>query len=185
MDDKKIISLFFARDEGAITALSEKYGRLLSQLAHNILKNHSDSEECVNDTYLGVWNSIPPNRPDSLIAYVCKLAKNIAIKRYHYNTAQKRNSNYDVALEELEGVLVSTKDVETEIEAAELTQTIESFLDSLKDVDRAVFLKRYYFSASYADIAAETGLTEKNVSVKLTRLREKLRNYLKERDYIV
>ena len=185
MDDKQIINLFFARSEEAIVQLSTKYGRLCSQLAANILKDRSDAEECVNDTWLGVWNSIPPNQPESLIGYVCRLTRNIAIKRYHYNTAAKRNSNYDVALEELEGVLVSAKDVESEIEGAQLTQTIEAFLDTLKQVDRVVFLKRYYFSASYADIAEETGLSEKNVSVKLTRLREKLRNYLKERDYIV
>lgn len=185
MDDRQIISLFFARNENAITELSNKYGRLLTQLASNILNDRSDTEECVSDTYLGVWNSIPPNNPESLIAYVCKLVKNISLKRYHYNTAAKRNSNYEVALEELEGVLVSSKDVETEIEANELTRTIESFLETLKQVDRVIFIQRYYFSASYADIASQTGLTEKNVSVKLTRLRDKLRKYLKERDYIV
>lgn len=185
MDDRQIISLFFARDENAITALANKYGRLLHQLASNILNDRSDTEECVNDTYLGVWNSIPPNDPESLIAYVCKLVKNISIKRYHYNTAQKRNSNYDVALEELEGVLVSTKSIESELEAKQLTETIEGFLETLKQVDRVIFIQRYYFSASYADIASQTGLTEKNVSVKLTRLRDRLRKYLKERDYIV
>lgn len=185
MEDKQIISLFFARNEHAIEELAKKYGRLIHQLAGNILRNESDTEECVNDTYLGVWNSIPPNQPESLISYVCRLAKNISIKRYHYNTAQKRNSNYEVALEELEGVLLSTKDVESEIEAAQLTSDIEQFLDSLKQTDRVVFLQRYYFSASYADIASQTGLSEKNVSVKLTRIREKLRNYLKERDYVV
>ena len=185
MEDKQIISLFFARDEKAIEELSNKYGRLVHQLANNILHNASDTEECVSDTYLGVWNSIPPNKPESLISYVCRLAKNISIKRYHYNTAEKRNSNYEVALEELEGVLVSTKDVESEIEASQLTADLEHFLDSLKQVDRVVFLQRYYFSASYAEISAQTGLTEKNVSVKLVRIREKLRKYLKERDYVV
>ena len=185
MEDKQIIDLFFDRDESAITHLTAKYGRLCSQLANNILRNPSDTEECVNDTWLGVWNSIPPNRPESLIGYVCKLARNIAIKRYHYNTAAKRNSVYDVALEELEGCLYSTKDVETEVESEQLSKTIESFLDTLKQVDRVIFLQRYYFSASYADIASQTGLTEKNVSVKLTRLRQKLRDYLKERDYTV
>ena len=185
MEDKQIISLFFARDEKAIEELSNKYGRLVYQLANNILRDASDTEECVNDTYLGVWNSIPPNKPESLISYVCRIAKNISIKRYHYKTAEKRNSNYEVALEELEGVLVSTKDVESEIEASQLTSDLERFLDSLKQVDRVVFLQRYYFSASYAEISAQTGLTEKNVSVKLVRIREKLRKYLKERDYIV
>ena len=185
MEDKQIISLFFARDEKAIEELSKKYGRLVHQLANNILHNASDTEECVNDTYLGVWNSIPPNRPESLISYVCRIAKNLSIKRYHYNNAEKRNSNYDVALEELEGVLVSTKDVESEVEASQLTADLEHFLDSLKQQDRVVFLQRYYFSASYEDIAKQTGLSEKNVSVKLTRIRKNLRKYLTERDYLV
>ena len=185
MDDKQIISLLFQRNEGAITELTTKYGKLCSQLAVNILNDRSDAEECVNDTWLGVWNSIPPNKPESLISYVCKLVRNLAIKRYHYNTAAKRNSHYDVALEELEGCLVSSKDVESEIESSYLTEVIEEFLNSLKQVDRVIFMQRYYFSASYAEIADKTGLTEKNVSVKLTRLRSRLREFLKERDCIV
>ena len=120
-----------------------------------------------------------------MISYVCRIAKNLSIKRYRYNTAEKRNSNYEVALEELEGMLVSTKDVESEVEASQLTADLEHFLDSLKQQDRVVFLQRYYFSASYEDIAKQTGLSEKNVSVKLTRIRKNLRKYLTERDYLV
>ncbi len=185
MDDKKIIELFFNRSEQAIHELSEKYGKLCHKIAKNILNNNSDAEECVNDTYLGVWNSIPPNHPESLVSYVCKIARNIACKRYNYNTASKRNSIYDVALEELEECLTSTKDVESEIESSLLTETIEQFLDTLDSKDRVIFMRRYYFSDSYAEIAEFTGLTEKNVSVRLTRLRSKMRDYLTERDYIV
>lgn len=185
MDEKQIINLLFARSENALTELSSKYGRLCTQLAANIVNDRQDAEECVNDTWLGVWNSIPPNNPESLISYVCRLTRNIAVKRYRHNTAAKRNSSYDVVLDELSECLASSQDVESEVNESLLTETIEGFLDSLKQIDRVLFIRRYYFSDSYAEIAAQCGLSEKNVSVKLTRLRNKLRNYLKERDYIV
>lgn len=185
MEDKKIIGLFFERSEQALQELDVKYGKLCHKIAQNILNNPSDAEECVNDTYLGVWNSIPPNHPESLVSYVCKIVRNIACKRYHHNTASKRNSMYDVAFEELEECFVSTKDVESEIESNQLTETIEQFLDTLNQEDRVIFMRRYYFSDSYAEISELTGLTEKNVSVRLTRLRSKLRDYLIERDYII
>lgn len=185
MEDNKIIELFFQRSENAITQLAEKYGRLCLKVAQNILNNASDAEECLNDTYLGVWNSIPPNHPESLSAYVCKIARNLSLKRYSYNTASKRNSNYDVALDELEDTLASFKSVEDEAEERALTKDIEQFLDSLNETDRVIFMRRYYFSDSYADIAQMTGLTEKNVSVRLTRLRSKMKDYLTERDYTI
>ena len=185
MDDKQIIELLFKRSETALEQLSIKYGRLCYKLAGNILNNAEDCEECVNDAYLGVWNSIPPNRPDSLMAYLCRIVKNISLKKFRYNTADKRNSNMEVAIEELEGVLTASQDVEQQVEAKELTQIINKFLSQLKQTDRVVFMRRYYFSDSYEDIAELTGLSVKNVSVKLTRLRNKLREYLKSQGYIV
>jgi len=183
MEDNKIIDLFFQRSESAIAQLAEKYGKLCLKIAQNILNNTSDAEECLNDTYLGVWNSIPPNHPESLSAYVCKIARNLSLKRYSYNTASKRNSNYEVALDELEDCIASLKTVEDEVAEHTLTKDIEQFLDTLNETDRVIFMRRYYFSDSYADIAKQTGLTEKNVSVRLTRLRSKMRDYLTERDY--
>lgn len=183
MEDKRIIELFFARSESAISQLSEKYGKLCAKIAHNILNDLSDAEECVNDTLLGVWNSIPPNRPDSLISYVCKVARNCALKRYEYNTAQKRNSHYDVALEELDECIAAPSGVEQEIDAMELTNDLNRFLAGLKKEDRVIFMRRYYFSDSYEQIASLTGLSVKNVSVRLTRIRASLKNHLKERGY--
>lgn len=183
MEDKRIIELFFARSESAISQLSEKYGKLCTKIAHNILNDLSDAEECVNDTLLGVWNSIPPNRPDSLISYVCKVARNCALKRYEYNTAQKRNSHYDVALEELDECIAAPSGVEQEIDAMELTNDLNRFLAGLKKEDRVIFMRRYYFSDSYEQIASLTGLSVKNVSVRLTRIRASLKNHLKERGY--
>lgn len=185
MEDEKIIELLFARSESALSELDQKYGRLCHKVAHNILNDYSDTQECVNDAYLGVWNSIPPNRPESLIAYVCRIVRNLSLKRFRYNTAEKRNSQMDVALEELDGCLASSKDVEKEVIGAELTQIIEQFLDQLKPVDRIIFMRRYYFSDSYDTIAQAADITEKNVSVRLTRIRSRLRDYLKAQNYIV
>ena len=185
MEDNKIIELFFQRSENAIAQLAQKYGKLCLKIANNILNNTSDAEECLNDTFLGVWNSIPPNHPESLSAYVCKIARNLSLKRYSYNTASKRNSIYDVALDELEDCIASLKTVEDEAASRQLTKDIEQFLDTLNETDRVIFMRRYYFSDSYADIAALTNLTEKNVSVRLTRLRNKMKDYLTERDYTI
>ena len=184
MEDSKIIELFWERSENAIAMLQEKYGRLLDRIAVNVLANASDAEECVNDSLLGVWNSIPPARPESLSAYVCKVARNLALKRYEYNTAEKRNSHYDAALEEIEEMVASGKSVEGEIEGTELTEAIDEFLGNLPQNDRIIFMRRYYFSDSYAQIAAVTGMTVKNISVRLVRIRKNLKNYLTERGYM-
>ena len=184
MEDARIIDLFFERSESAIQALQEKYGKLLNHVAVNVLRNSSDAEECCNDTLLGVWNTIPPTRPDSLVSYVCKITRNLALKRYEYNTAEKRNSYYDSALEEIEEMVSSASSVEAEIEGKELTEAIDTFLASLEKTDRVIFMRRYYFADSYEYIASLTVITVKNVSVKLTRIRKLLKNYLKERGYL-
>lgn len=182
MDDEKIIELFFERSEQAIGALDEKYGRVFRSVSFNILRNQQDAEECVNDAYLGVWNAIPPASPNPLLAFVCKIVRNVSLKRYEQNTAVKRNSIYDVAMEELEDCLVSPSTVEDEIAESELTKIIEAFIDSLSKENRVIFVRRYWFSDTYSDIAGRVGMTEKNVSVRLTRIRKELRAYLKERE---
>lgn len=185
MDDEKIIELFFNRSEQAIEEVDKKYGKTCHNISYNILHNKLDAEECVNDAYLGAWNAIPPARPNSLLTYLCKIVRNLSLKRYEFNTAIKRNSTYDVAMEELESCLSSPETIESEIALKELTHIIENFLDSLSTENRVIFLRRYWFSDTYSDIAARVGMTEKNVSVRLTRIREKLRNYLTEREVLV
>ena len=185
MNDERIIELFFERSEQAIKELDDKYGRVCHSVSYNILNNRADAEECVNDAYWGTWNVIPPAKPNPLCAFVCKIVRNISLKRYEYNTAAKRNSVYDVAMEELENCLASAKTVEEEIAERELTKMIESFLDSLSKENRVIFLRRYWFSDTYSDIAKQVGLTEKNVSVRLTRIRKKLREYLLEREVLL
>ena len=119
VDDREIIELFFERSEQAIVELSHKYGSVCSKVAFNILNNNQDTEECVNDAYLGAWNTIPPQNPNPLLSYVCRIVRNLAIKKYHANTAAKRNSIYDVALDELENCFHSSASVEDEFNANE------------------------------------------------------------------
>jgi len=181
MEDKKIIELFFARSEIAITETANKYGNICHSLSYNILHNRQDAEECVNDAYLGVWNSIPPNRPNPLISFLCKIVRNLSLKRYERNTAEKRNSSYDAAMDELEPYLISDTSVEDEVTTKELTRSIEEFLDTLSPENRVLFVRRYWFSDPYGDIAKRLCITEKNVSVKLTRIRKQMKIYLMER----
>ena len=185
MDDEKIINLFFERNEQAIKELDIKYGKVCHKVSYNILHNTRDAEECVNDAYLGAWNTIPPQHPNPLLTFLCKIVRNLSIMRHHTNTAMKRNSAYDVALEELEGCLASPSTVEADIETKRLTHIIESFLESLTLENRVIFMRRYWFSDTYAQIAECVGITEQNVSVRLTRIRKQMRDYLAEREVLV
>lgn len=185
MDDGKIIDLFFARNEQAIKELDIKYGKVCHGISYNILHNNQDAEECVNDAYLGAWNAIPPQQPNPLVTFLCKIVRNLSIMRHHMNTAIKRNSTYDVALEELEGCLASPHSVEDNFETKQLARMIEDFLETLTVENRVIFMRRYWFSDSYEMIARRVGITEKNVSVRLTRMRKQLRNFLIEREVLV
>lgn len=182
MEDSKIIDLFFARDEDALEAVDTKYGRFCHDLSRRILADNRDVQECVSDAYLGLWNAIPPQRPNPLLAFLSKLVRNISVTRYHYNTAAKRSSQYEVALEELEHCLAAPETPETVLERKELTRLLEEFLSGLSQLDRVIFLRRYWFADSYADIADRVNLREGAVSVRLTRLRKKLRRFLEEKE---
>ncbi len=178
MEDSRIIGLFFERSEQALEELDRKYGAAVKKTAANILSDRLDTEECVNDTYLRVWNSIPPQKPNPLVSYVCKIARNLALDRYRSNTAEKRNGNLDLVLEEMEECIPSNMSVETELDAKELTQAINRFLSALPKDDRFLFVRRYWYGDSVADLAAMTGGSANRISVRLFRIREKLRNTL-------
>lgn len=185
MDDERIIELFFSRSERAVTELAIKYEGLIRRISHNVLRSDRDTEECINDTYFAVWNSIPPQRPDSLKAYVLGVARNTALGKYHKNTARKRNSFYDTALDELAECLPDDKSVESEYDARELGREINAFLETLGREDRVMFVRRYWFSDSVADIAEMLDTRTSRVSVRLFRLREKLRRHLMEKGVAV
>lgn len=181
IDDEKIIELFFARSEQGIQELDHKYGKICHNLSYNIVNSRQDAEECVNDAYLGAWNAIPPVRPNPLSSYIAKIVRNISLKIYWKKEAAKRSGCYTVALEEIEACIADQNTVEDEIGAKELAHIIGEFLDMLTIENRIIFMRRYWFSDSYKDIAEFVGLSEKNISVRLTRIREKMKHYLIER----
>lgn len=179
MDDLMIIELYFARDEQAIKETDIKYGRLCFTVAINILGNDEDSEECVNDTYLSVWNKIPPTRPNNFMAFICKITRNLSIKRLDYNKARKRTPESFVSFTELEDVLPDNN-IMPEIENAEIGKLISEFLKHEKPEARAVFIRKYWFFDSVSDIAARYSFTESKVKNMLYHSRNKLREYLKK-----
>ena len=182
MDDSAIIELFFARSEQAIRELDDKYGKVCYSLSYNILNSRQDAEECVNDAYLGTWDTIPPARPNPLLAFLCRIVRNLSLMRYRADRAVKRGGRELYSgVRGLEGCLASPQTVEGNMEEQELIRLIEDFLDTLSPENRVLLMRRYWFSDSYGEIAARTGLSEKNVSVRLTRIRKQLRNYFEER----
>jgi len=178
LEDSKIIDLFYERSEQAIVELSKKYNSVFTKVADNILNDVRDTEECVNDAYLGAWNTIPPQNPNPLLSYVCRIVRNLAIKKYHANTAAKRNSIYDVSLNELENCFPASTSVEDEFHANELALVIDRFLETLDQENRILFVRRYWYSDSIGDIAALFHTSSHNISVRLSRTRGKLKKYL-------
>ena len=185
IDDEKIIEMFFDRSEQGIRELDMKYGKICHNLSFNIVNNRQDAEECVNDAYLGAWNAIPPAHPNPLLSYIVKIVRNVSLKNYWTKKAAKRNGHYTIALEEIEGCIADQKTVEDAIEVREFARVLEKFLDTLPLENRVIFMRRYWFADSYKDIAELMGLSEKNISVRLTRIREKLKQYLKEREVFI
>ncbi len=176
--DMEIIALFFARSEDAIAATAERYGQRLHKLALRILNDLEDAEESVNDTYLAAWNAIPPERPDPLGAYLCRIARNLSVTKYHQNTAQKRNSSYDVALDELEACLAAPDGVDDTLTAAELTAALNRFLAGLDRERRILFVRHYWYGDSIEELAGRFACKPNTISVRLMRLRERLRKQL-------
>lgn len=184
MEDQRIIEALYERSEDAIRLLDEQFGKLCKRIAFRVLNNEQDAEECVNDTFLAVWNKIPPENPKPLSSYICKICKNIAIKRYHANTAKKRDSHYDLVLEELEECLTGCESVEGELIAKELAQAVNDFLSKLTKTDRIIFMKRYWFLETISGIADDMGKSKNYIAVHLYRSRKKLNIYLKTKGLI-
>lgn len=184
MDDEKIVQLYWDRNEQAIPATADKYGNYCTSIAKNILGSHEDTEECVNDTYMSAWNSMPPHRPGILSTFLGKITRNLSIKRYRHNTADKRGGGQAaVVLNEIAELVSGTDSVEQAIDRRELVKAIDRFLDGLPTDKKNIFVCRYWYFDSISDIAKRFGMTENNVSVTLKRLRLKLYNYLIERGF--
>ena len=182
MDDRHILKLLLSRTEQAIEVLAAAYGKRLYGIARNILGSDRDAEECVNDTYLALWNAIPPEEPDPLCAYACRVGRNIALKKLRSNTAAIRRADYDLSLEELAGC-IPAGDLWEQMEAKELGQLIARFLDGQAKENRVVFLRRYWFGDSVKTIAASLGLKERTVSARLSRTRTALKDYLNKEGF--
>ncbi len=184
MDDAKIVQLYWDRNEQAIPATADKYGSYCTSIAKNILGNQEDAEECVNDTYLNAWNSMPPHRPSILSAFLGKIVRNLSFNRYKHNTAGKRGGGQaTVVLDEIAEFVSDTDSVEQEIDRKELVGAIDTFLSTLSAKKRGVFVRRYWYFDSVSEIASRFSMTENNVSVTLNRLRLQLHNYLLERGF--
>ncbi len=177
MNDLDIIELYFARNEQAIKETDEKYGKLCHDIAYNILNNNEDSEECVNDTYIGVWNAIPPARPNNFQAFVCKITRNLSLKRLESLSRQKRSQATLVSLDELAEIL-SDESIGDGVSDEDIGKLISRFLRNEKEEIRNVFIRKYYFFDSIGDIASRYSFTESKVKNMLHHTRTKLKDYL-------
>ena len=181
MEEKEIIDLYWARSENAIRETAKKYGAFCHSIAFNILANHQDSEECVNDTYLHTWNAIPPRRPSKFGAFLGKITRNLALNKYAMYSAQKRGGGQVMlAVEELAECLPDPNTVERQIEDRELAELLNHFLAGLPGEARKIFLRRYWKLDSVKTIAMDCGMTESKVKMSLMRTRGKLRSYLEQ-----
>ncbi len=176
MEDSLILELLWSRADNAIAALTRKFGPRLLRTARNML-GPEDAEECVNDTYLAVWNAIPPRRPEPLTPFVLRVGRNIALNRLRSLGAQKR-SGYALSLEELSGCIPAAPRSDPE-----LGQVLQTYLAGLSRENRALFLRRYWFGDPVREIARDLALTENAASVRLSRMREGLRRHLTQEGY--
>lgn len=186
MTDSQIIDLFIKRSDQAIAETDYKYGALCLQISTNILDNHEDCEECVNDTYMALWESIPPTIPKSLKAYICKLTRFISISKARHNSSKKRNASFTESLDELLDCFSSDSEysLDKELQAKELGQIINCFLDTLKREDRVIFVLRYFYGETPESIAKRFSTSSHTISNKLYRTKNRLREHLKKEGYL-
>lgn len=185
MEDEKIVALYWNRDESAIAHTKEKYDRYLHTVALNILSSLQDAEESVSDTYVGAWNSMPPQKPAVLRTYLGKLTRNISLKRYRFLHAEKRfSSETALALDELTEVVPDSETAESEAERQELIRIIHAFLSRLEGDSRMIFLMRYWYLYSVSDTAKKLGFTQSKVKMTLKRTRDSLRDFLREEGWL-
>ncbi len=181
MDEKQIIDLYFARSESAITETHRKYGPYCHKIAYSILYNHQDSEECVSDTYLKTWNSIPPKRPGRLQLFLGKITRNLALDRFDWYMADKRGKGeVALSLEELRECIPDSTGMEEIIENKELVRVINGFLEKLPAQTRKVFLRRYWNLSPVKEIASFYGISESKVKILLMRTRNALKDCLEK-----
>lgn len=186
MEDSRIIELYWERSEQAIAETAAKYGTHCYAIAYNVLNNREDADECVNDTYMSAWDSMPPNRPSVLSAFLGKITRNLSLKRWRDAHVQKRGGGQiPVVLEELEECISGGLSVEEQIEAKQLALWVDAFVRGLQEEERKVFVCRYWYLDSVDEIALRFGFTKSKVKSMLMRTRIKLREWLEERGVTV
>lgn len=179
MKDSEIIDLYWARSEAAIAETKKAYDSYCHAISYNILCNHEDAEECVNDTYWKAWRSIPPQRPARLSAFLGKITRNLSLDRYRSLNRQKRGTGQvELVLEELSDCIASPEDVEQQIEEKLLMKCINDFLYQLPEQKRNIFIRRYWYLYSIAELADQFEMSENKVSLLLLRMRKSLRSHL-------
>ncbi len=178
MEDQQIIECYFRRDETAITYTAEKYGAYCTRIAMNTLGIREDVEECINDTYHAAWNAIPPARPQSLRAFLGRITRNVAIRRFRANRARKRYNGMEVLLSELEECVPDRNTVESALDNKALGQQISRWLDTLEEADRMLFVRRYWYGDALKDLAPGWGMTPAKMAGRMHRLRSSLRQWL-------
>lgn len=186
MNDEQIVELYWQRDESAVAVTQEKYNAYLLKIAYNILNNHEDSEESVNDTYLAAWNSIPPQKPAVLSTYLGKLTRRISISLFRRKNAEKRQGGeFALSFSEIEDVMEGNMEPEKEMEAQILGELLNKFLRSLKSDERRTFIGRYYYMDPLKEVAAYCGMSEGKAKTMLFRTRVKLKEYLREEGFMI
>lgn len=181
MDDNKIIALYWDRSEQAISETAKKYGRYCYYIAYSILHNDEDSEECVNDTYLRAWDSIPPQRPNKLQTFLGKITRNLSLNKWEKLSAEKRGAGQaSFILDELLECIPDEKDAAHPVENMVIRDVLDRFLDELPAETRKMFVRRYFYMSPVKEIASEYGLSESKVTVTLFRTRKKLKTALEK-----
>lgn len=179
MDDAKIVELYWARSDAALTETAKKFGPYCHTIAYNVLENVEDSEECVNDTYMRAWNSMPDKRPAALAPYLGRITRNLALNRIiEKNSLKRGGGEAALALDELDECTASSYSLEREVEAREIAAAMNRFLSKLPDTERALFVSRYWFMASVRELAEKFGFSESKTVSMLRRTRLKLRKFL-------
>ena len=184
MSDEEIVEMYWQREERALSATDEKYGKYLYTIAYNIVHNNLDSEECLNDTYLGAWESIPPNRPNLFLVYLSKIMRNVAVDKYRSNSAKKNiPSSLVQSLDELDETVPYSPSLEEERAIDELRELLNKWLRGLSESERFLFVCRYYYADTIKDIANMLGITERTVFRQLSKLKKNLREHLEKEGY--
>lgn len=185
MDDKEIVRLYWDRNELAIRETSAKYGGYCYTIAYNILFSKEDAEESVNETYMKTWECIPPHFPKVLAAFVGKITRRISLNKWRSRTREKRGGGQvSLALEELDECVLAVNDVEKTIEHKELLRTINTFLGTLSETERDLFICRYWFLSSIKELSRKFDFSESKTKSMLFRTREKLKSHLEEEGYL-